>query len=73
MYMFEDCYIFIDLSKDVPEELRTFSYLCVECHDVLYPDTGWFWEGSKHGYGPWDYSCARCNKVIHHGEINEEV
>lgn len=59
--MSEDCYFFIDMDKDVPEEKRTISVLCVKCHKEHYtPDTGWFWPGSKEGYGPWEYKCSNC-------------
>jgi len=61
----EDCYFFIDPNPNIPEEERTLSILCVECHNRDAPDTGWFYEGSKEGYGPYDYQCCKCGKFIH--------
>lgn len=61
----EDCYFFIDPDPSIPEEKKTLSILCVECHDRDMPDTGWFYRGSTEGYGPWDYECCKCGKFIH--------
>lgn len=66
----EDCYFFIPL--DDPEEERKMSVLCVDCHDKDYSDTGWFWEGSTLGYGPFNYICCKCNKTIHAGKRKNE-
>lgn len=63
-----DCYFFIDMDSNVPEEERTISTLCVPCHEKDYPDTGWFYEGSKEGYGPFNYVCCRCGTYIHKAE-----
>lgn len=61
--MSEDCYFFID--PTIPEEMRTMSILCVECHDQYLPDTGWFYRGSVEGYGPFEYQCCKCGKFIY--------
>ena len=61
----EDCYFFIDGEK--PEDQRAMSVLCVPCRNKVYPGIGWFWEGSKNGYGPWNYICSVCGK-----KLNEE-
>lgn len=71
--MEEDCYFWIDQS--VPEEEQTMNVLCVDCHQNS-PEVGWLWEGSKKGYGPYDFICDNCKKVIHEGpdkgsELNE--
>jgi hypothetical protein len=58
-----DCYFFVDI--EVPEKDRTMSVLCVPCHDEKMPDTGWFYKGSKEGYGPFDYKCSLCGSIIH--------
>jgi hypothetical protein len=59
----ENCYFWID--NTVPEEQRMMNVMCVECHDKNHPDLeAWFWEGIK-GYGPYDFICDKCGKVIH--------
>lgn len=69
MKMSEDCYFFID--PTIPEDVRTMSVVCVECHDQYIPDTGWFYRGSQDGYGPYDYQCCKCGKLVH--QVNEEL
>jgi hypothetical protein len=56
-----DCYFYHN------EEKRKVRPVCVECHDYKLEGKlrGWFWEGSKQGYGPWDFTCDFCKKVIH--------
>lgn len=41
------------------------SILCVPCHDKEMPDTGWFYQGSTEGYGPFDYQCCICGDYLH--------
>lgn len=57
-----DCYFFIDIS--VPEKERAVSVLCTSCHDKYMSDTGWFYQGSVNGYGPFTYKCKMCNTII---------
>lgn len=59
---FEDCYFYIDDSQ--PEEERNLNVLCIKCHEH-FPDLGWFWQGSKHGYGPYDFVCAKCQHIVY--------
>lgn len=66
MEKLEDCYFFTDNS--IPYEERTISVLCIKCKEEKMPDTGWFWEGSKLGYGPFDFVCCVCNHIIYKGE-----
>jgi hypothetical protein len=61
--MDEDCYFFVD------ENENKMSVLCVECHDTKMPKTGMFYAGSKEGYGPFNYKCCLCGKLVH--EFNE--
>jgi hypothetical protein len=63
----EDCYIYSD--NEIPEDQRTISILCEKCH-LKFPNLGWFWEGSKLGYGPYDFICSKCQHVIN--SPNEE-
>jgi hypothetical protein len=63
--MSENCYFWLDL--EVPEAVRTMSIFCIQCHDEKYRNVGWLWEGSKKGYGPFDYKCTICGKMIHKG------
>lgn len=58
----EDCYFFLDI--EVPEDERHMEVLCVKCRNEKHPDTGWFWEGSKLGYGPWNYNCCNCKRKV---------
>ena len=58
----EDCYIWMD--ETIPEDQRTMNILCEQCH-VKYPGLGWFWEGSRLGYGPFDFICNKCGHVVH--------
>jgi hypothetical protein len=58
-----DCFLFVDM--EVPEEQRTMSVLCVECHDEKMPDTGAFYNGSVEGYSNYDWKCCLCGKIIH--------
>lgn len=68
MEKLNDCYFFVDLN--IPEEKRTMSILCIECHDKDMPDVGWFYEGSKEGYGPFEFKCCLCGEIIH--EANKD-
>ena len=62
MIMAEDCWFWMD--ENIPEEERTMNVLCRKCHEQ-FPKLGWFWEGSKHGYGPYDFICKKCGHEIH--------
>lgn len=57
----EDCYFFID--ENIPEENRTISALCTECHKNK--EIGWFWEGSKRGYYKYNIKCSDCGKYVY--------
>jgi len=74
--MSKDCYFYIDMEQDVPEEDRAISPLCVNCKQEKFPnqDVGWFWDGSN-GFGPWVYKCKICGTVIHdpNQEEHEEI
>lgn len=59
--MKEDCYLWAD--EKLPEEQRTINVVCMECHKKN-PTLGWFWEGSRLGYGPFDFICA-CGHKVH--------
>ncbi len=56
----QDCYFFVDMDEAIDDSRRTLSVLCVSCRNAEHPDTGWFWEGSREGYGPWEYTCVHC-------------
>lgn len=58
----EDCYLWMD--ESIPEEERTMNVLCEQCHPK-YPGLGWFWEGSRLGYGPFEFVCNKCGHVVH--------
>lgn len=66
----KDCYLWIDQS--IPEKERKINVLCQKCHEKD-PEIGWFWEGSKLGYGPFDFICS-CGHPIHlAGKNNNET
>jgi len=58
----ENCYLWMDQS--IPEEERTMNVLCEKCH-LKYPGLGWFWEGSRLGYGPFEFICNKCGHIVH--------
>lgn len=61
--MSENCYFWTDDS--IPTEERKVSVLCEQCH-LRHPEIkGWFWEGSRLGYGPFDFICNSCGFVVH--------
>lgn len=57
----ENCYFLINEKKEI-------NVLCEKCKVEKFPENGWFWEGSKFGYGPFDFICHVCNHIIHKGE-----
>ena len=57
----EDCFFYTDESL-VPEK-RKICTMCVRCREQ-HPELGWFWEGSKLGYGPFDFICKKCGHII---------
>ena len=67
--MNEDCYLWVDTSK--PEDDRNVNVLCMDCHKNN-PKLGWFWEGSRLGYGPFDFICSLCEHVVHSKEKSEK-
>lgn len=71
--MSQDCYFFIDLTTEESEENQKMSVLCIPCRNKHFPDTGWFWDGSTSGYGPWDYICCKCGQTVHeHKEMEDD-
>lgn len=68
----KDCYFFVDSDPNVPENEKIMKVLCVECKDQHMPDTGWFYPGSKEGYGPYDYQCCKCGNFLHKACDDEE-
>ena len=64
--MVESCYFFID--QETPIEEQRILIHCIKCHDEHFPDQGMFWDN---GYGPYEFKCNYCGKIIHQGP-NEE-
>lgn len=58
----EDCWFYQDVS--IPENERKMLVLCINCHKKE-PVKGWYWEGSRLGYGPYNFICEKCKHVIH--------
>ena len=69
----EDCYFFVDPDPNVPEEERRMKVICTKCRQEHMPDVGWFYPGSKEGYGPFDYQCCKCQKFIYKAEYETET
>lgn len=67
--MSKNCYFIVKQDQDQAEKICA---LCIECKENYYPDEGWFWEGTKNGYGPWLYQCCNCSQVIHNPELGEK-
>jgi len=62
----ENCWFWID--KDLPEDQQKINVLCQTCHETKFQDLGWFWEGSRLGYGPFDFICEKCGHIISKAE-----
>jgi len=60
----KDCFFFID-GESVPEEERRMRCVCAKCVMDKKIDGGWFWEGSKRGYGKYVYKCESCGEIIY--------
>ena len=56
-----DCYWFILENK--------MKAICPECYKIL--KKGWFWKGSKLGYGDYELKCNSCNEIINKKGSNE--
>jgi hypothetical protein len=61
--MSDNCYFWID--ESIPHEERKISVFCIKCRNEKRPDIGWFWEGAKLGYGPFNFICCICGHKIH--------
>lgn len=57
----ENCYFWTD---ETQAEEETINVLCVKCHDEQYSTLGWFWDGERLGYGPFDFICNKCGHII---------
>jgi hypothetical protein len=67
----KDCYFFVDPDPKVPEKEKTMTLLCVPCRDKHMPDSGWFYPGSKEGFGPYDYQCRECGEFVYKADEEE--
>lgn len=65
----EDCYFYVN--SEQAEEEQVIDILCLKCHEK-HPDLGWFWQGSKHGYGPFEFKCSKCKYVIFSPDKNQK-
>jgi len=66
-----DCFIFVEKDEDTESEDGYIRFMCIDCHEKNYSKLGWFYKGSEQGYGPWKYSCCKCDEIIHqHKEEN---
>lgn len=58
----EDCYFYTDQNLDISEQI--IKVMCVDCYKKTIIN-GWFWEGSRLGYGNFDFFCGTCGHTIH--------
>lgn len=63
----QDCY-FLYI-----EENESVECVCVECKNKYYPQDGWFWEGSKKGYGSGKVACLKCGKILSQNQEEYEI
>jgi hypothetical protein len=68
-----DCYFTIDPDPSISDDARTMLVWCQECRMQHFPDMGWFYQGSKDGYGDFDFTCDICGKIIHRHIESEEL
>ncbi len=66
----QDCYFYID--ETLSESERKVCTLCMEC-SKKFPGLGWFWEGSRLGYGPFDFLCEKCGNYVHQAPKPQEL
>jgi len=62
--MLESCYISF-------EKKERISIICEDCYTKLGLKHGYFWN-SKLGYGPFNFICCKCDKIIYKG-MNENT
>lgn len=60
----EDCYFYIDSLH--PKEEKYLLAKCIDCQKDN--NDGWFWDGSKRGYGQDNISCNICGRFIYKNE-----
>lgn len=58
----QDCFFLLDSQVELSD--RKLQIMCCECALKNKPDNGWFWEGSKRGYGPYLFQCDFCGLII---------
>lgn len=64
-----DCFFYTD--EELPLEEQKIRAMCVDCH-LKYPKIGWFWEGSRLGYGPFVFACKKCGCIIYEPKVDNE-
>jgi hypothetical protein len=57
----QDCFFYTEDSLPLAEQ--KIRVMCMKCHEEN-PDIGWFWEGSRLGYGPFVFACSKCEHII---------
>ena len=60
------------MDESVPIEHRGMSVICVTCQNTHKVAAAWFWNGLSQGYGPFNYICCKCGKIIHEGKNDDE-
>ena len=61
-----ECYFFVD---DPEDEEAIIQIMCKSCQQEKFGYLGWYYKGEL---GPWEYTCAKCNKVIKEGMENNQ-
>ncbi len=57
----EDCYFYVN------GELGKVRCVCTDCikGEAYQHIDPWFWPGSTSGYGPFNFICESCKRVVH--------
>jgi hypothetical protein len=61
-----DCFFIVDTGNS--EENPKIQTFCVSCFEKDPQKDGWFWEGSKRGYGPYLFKCCKCDTILFNPE-----
>jgi hypothetical protein len=61
----ENCYFWLDEKNN-----KQLTIICEKCHEKK--PVGWYWEGSRLGYGPFNFVCDICEHIIYKPEPKQK-